>query len=1608
VRNILSLTLIWLLLGVAGFQFPDSLNAQTTSALWGVDGANWDPETSLLRDFSDVGYRGGDVSIPDWPVGVNVSDFGAIPNDGLDDSQAIMDAIAACPDFHAVLIPNGRYTILQRMVPQRDNFVLRGEDMYETVLFFPKYLNEIEIQEIGIDPEDPNNRHIGAPKGFFRIEGGTHRSIENLTFEFREQIKLGHWEHKGATALWYGDGVVDSWVRNLYIKNVDHGLMMDNAERISFLNMIFDHSISRPDIYGTGNKTRFTGHIGLHMQRAKRCLFHNIEFKGDLSHDFDISGVPSYSVVSNVVGVNVNLHHHAQGAHHNLYTNVYVGNSETGISGLKDSQRQHHETHWRIYGDQPLLTSDVQLDTQENHVFVGYGSDIEQTVTDTLYYEAIDPLDLYPQNIYLAQLEKRGKPLPAPPPPQPPSPFSGDVIRINPVEDTTVDGANPESPSDPEGKWLSLVRNPYLKFDLSELSLATIAKARLRLYSDKFYNTPVEFGVYSVADDSWSDATLTFNNRPPAVDLLASLQVDENSTARVVEFDITPYIQAEWAGDKVVSINLDRIAGSGFLSGFHSLDDGRAPELIIEQVPSAVAGPPSAPTGLKSHSIIGNVRLDWDDNPEADVATYNVYRSTVSADFAQYDLPVGMGLVTSDFVDIQHIHESGWDVGMLRSDTIYFYRVTAVDAHEYESPASTEFVATTLDPLNSPPAFLPNPALANALARTSYSGDLKDVASDPESDTLYFFKIDGPDWLTIDYDGTLSGTPQLSDGGSNQFTVQVNALGGRGEALLTIEVDIPADSPPGAPAVPVGLTPSVDDSVVDLSWVGNSEADLYGYYVYRSQTAGVFLDPPIALVLEGNAYIDTGVTNGQTYHYAITALDFTDNQSALSPPISVVPADTVPDAPTGLQAVAGEAMVSLDWGDGSELDLAGYNIYRTISEGVYDENSLLDSVSESEYIDSSAENGVTYYYVVKAMDQGANESEASTEQVATPVDLVPSPPINLTATARDGAVFLDWNDNSEADFAGYHIYRRISPGSYALPMVEAHPSSYFLDTSASNGTTYHYVVSAVDAGTLQSPFSLEAMATPLSGILSETNFIGQTESGAADNLITTAGNWDNGLPVAQPGTISVDAAFDSRIDHLDYQVSHLAGSLDMQGGLDAFKLGPGTVWTMDGAEARIGRARGIQVDRATFTLLDGHADLTENNRDTIVSGASGAITVHGGILEVGRALRVQNGGQLTVNGGTLGVGGKFSTSTLFSAPGPIQFNGGTIYAESFQFDTPATITFGGTKDGSLTLSNSLGIGATLDWLTGTRMTMTVAPADEWAETEWNAGRLTYNGLGIGDLGSWAAVTMAGGLGDAFYFAYDSTSETLSLATDYPAPLAPGNLNAVPGAGQIHLTWQDNSADETSFLIQRADSAGGPFATVATMSADINGYTDPGLGTATTYHYRVLASNLYGDSDPSNEASAQTFNPAEMWRYQHFGQSTNDGIAADAHDYDGDGQANLIERAFGSSPVDGSDFREPEYAIVESGGNEYISMTYRRLIGGTGPDEETGVNYALNDLSYIIEHDRDLEDPWANGYVVDFGEIVDQGDGTETVTVRVLHSLAEEPRYFMRLRLITEP
>ncbi len=88
------------------------------------------------------------------------------------------------------------------------------------------------------------------------------------------------------------------------------------------------------------------------------------------------------------------------------------------------------------------------------------------------------------------------------------------------------------------------------------------------------------------------------------------------------------------------------------------------------------------------------------------------------------------------------------------------------------------------------------------------------------------------------------------------------------------------------------------------------------------------------------------------------------------------------------------------------------------------------------------------------------------------------------------------------------------------------------------------------------------------------------------------------------------------------------------------------------------------------------------------------------------------------------------------------------------------------------------------------------------------------------------------------------------------PVAPTGLTAtVMSATSINLAWQDNSTNESEFLIERKTGVAGGYTQIATVGANVTAYTDAGLSENTSYFYRIRATNAIGNSGYSSETSA---------------------------------------------------------------------------------------------------------------------------------------------------------
>ena len=308
-----------------------------------------------------------------------------------------------------------------------------------------------------------------------------------------------------------------------------------------------------------------------------------------------------------------------------------------------------------------------------------------------------------------------------------------------------------------------------------------------------------------------------------------------------------------------------------------------------------------------------------------------------------------------------------------------------------------------------------------------------------------------------------------------------------------------------APAAPTGLAATAGNAQVALTW--NASVNATGYYVKRSTVSG---GPYTQIGLPATTgYTDTGLTNGTTYYYVVSSYD-SAGQSGNSMQVSATPAAqvTIPAAPTGLQATAGNAQASLTWT--ASAGATSYHVKRsTTNGGPY---TQVAAPTSTNFTDTGLTNATTYYYVVSSLNS-AGESTNSAQASATPTAPAapPAAPTGLQAKAGNAQVSLTWTASAGA--TSYHVKRSTTNGG-PYTQVAAPTTASDTDTGLTNGTTYYYVVSALNSAG-ESANSSQVSATPANVAANVTITINPANSHAISPYIYGM-NFYSGITGAPP------------------------------------------------------------------------------------------------------------------------------------------------------------------------------------------------------------------------------------------------------------------------------------------------------------------------------------------------------------------------------------------------------------------------------------------------------------------------------------------------------------
>ena len=497
---------------------------------------------------------------------------------------------------------------------------------------------------------------------------------------------------------------------------------------------------------------------------------------------------------------------------------------------------------------------------------------------------------------------------------------------------------------------------------------------------------------------------------------------------------------------------------------------------------------PGTPVGLVAVAAgISQINLSW--SAADGLATgFRVERSLNGGAFAQ----------VAD-VSTTTLSDSG-----LAEGATYTYRVTAYGAGGSSSASATASATTSQ-----------RPGTPLAPVTTSIStSEISVTWNTPDALATGFIveRSSGGAFAQVaDVSQKLFNDSGLAEGAT--YTYRVTAYNTFGSSASVLSAPVATLRRPGTPTNVTAAAAGI--SQINLAW---TPADSYtsGYVVERSLDGDVYTQ--VADVTT-NSYNDTGLFEGATYLYRITA----HGPGGSSAASSIVTTDTLrrPATPTSLSATpATSSQINVKWTAGDAL-ATGYTVERSTSGGAY---AMIGNVTTTTFGDSGLTGNVAYTYRITAYNAGGSLAGAT---VTTTIKIPGTPNTMAAKVATTTQISLTWKP-ADSVATGYFV-ERSADGSTFTQIADVTTASYS-STGLTPGSTYWYRVTAHNA-LGNSPTSAVVFATVPFPPQPATNLIATTVDANGVDLTWSAGDVittgyaversaDNGVTFTQIATVS--------------------------------------------------------------------------------------------------------------------------------------------------------------------------------------------------------------------------------------------------------------------------------------------------------------------------------------------------------------------------------------------------------------------------------------------------------------------------------------------------------
>lgn len=546
----------------------------------------------------------------------------------------------------------------------------------------------------------------------------------------------------------------------------------------------------------------------------------------------------------------------------------------------------------------------------------------------------------------------------------------------------------------------------YLKFSVSGTGTPTSAALRIWSTSDN----PEGFTVHAVADTSWSETSITFNNAPEVGAVLSSS--GPISSGNWYALDVSSLV----TGDGTFSIALRGASSSGI--SLSSRESGRSPQLLVPGPPSpspfvvqrsgSTYSAVSQPLGTTYTGSLKSV---------VESAVINLNRAgggVVSFGSGTFDL----GSSHFEFYDLvgTKFEGQGIDVTTIRNSMS-----TASDTEPFDIVRADRVVIRDL----------------TVVAAGTFRSTSDAIDFDSGNDTLIErVKVGGARGRGIVFDGkdisggivrkatgnvvrdcVIQGIPSdgielLAASGNRIEGCTVTNVAGHG--IQIVKSSGSAEQPNKKPNDNVVVGNTLDNAGLDgVNITGGDRNDIEGNTILNSSDDasgrdGIRIASADSItcdenVVQGNTATDNQAVKTQRYGLSISSSEchrtfvlsnaFAGNKTGeindlgTDTQYSTTPDEEPPSTPTNLTATASPGQAALSWSSAVDnVAVAGYTIYRDGAEIGTVNSSVLS------YLDTAVLPETTYSYTVDAFDVAGGHSLPSEPAVVT----TPPGPSTLT------------------------------------------------------------------------------------------------------------------------------------------------------------------------------------------------------------------------------------------------------------------------------------------------------------------------------------------------------------------------------------------------------------------------------------------------------------------------------------------------------------------------------------------------------------------------------------------------------------------------------------